>query len=191
MVVAPLTSLLRGGPQQLRWTAEAERAFETLKAHFTTAPVLAHPNPSRPFIIEVDASEVGVAAVLSQRTGTPPNLLPCSFYSKQLSPARRNYEVGDRELLAIKEALKAWRHWLEGSKNPFLVWMEHRNLECIRAAKRLNSRQARWALFIARFQFTLSYRPASKNVKADVLSRLYDAEERERRPHHPTLPIPS
>jgi hypothetical protein len=78
--------------------------------------------------------------------------------------------------LVVKKALKPWRHWLGGSKHPFLVWTDHRNLECIREAKRLNPRQARWALFFARFQFTISYRPGSKNVKEDALSRLYDAE---------------
>ena len=73
-VVAPLTSVLRGVPQLLCWTAEVERAFKTLKACFTTAPVLAHPDPSPPFIIDVDASEVGLGAVLSQRPGFPPKL---------------------------------------------------------------------------------------------------------------------
>ena len=81
--------------------------------------------------------------------------------------------------MAVKKALKAWRHWIEGSKHPFPVWTDHRNLEHIRAAKRLNLRQARWALFFARFHFTISYRPGSKNMKADALSPLYDTEERQ------------
>ena len=70
-VVTPLTSLLRG-PQHLCWTAEAARTLETLKARFTTILVLVHSNPSLPFIVEVNASEGGVGAVLSQCTGTPP-----------------------------------------------------------------------------------------------------------------------
>jgi hypothetical protein len=73
--------------------------------------------------------------------------------------------------------LKAWRHWLEGDKHPFLIWTDHRNLECIRAARRLNPHQARWAMFFTRFVFTLSYRPGSQNKKADAMSRLYDTEE--------------
>jgi hypothetical protein len=64
--------------------AEAEKAFESLKAYLATALVLAHPDPSLPFIVEVDASEVGDRAVLSHHTGTPPKLLLCDFYSKQL-----------------------------------------------------------------------------------------------------------
>uniref|UniRef100_A0A4W5QWH4 ribonuclease H n=1 Tax=Hucho hucho TaxID=62062 RepID=A0A4W5QWH4_9TELE len=144
-VAAPITSLLKGGPVLLQWSAEADRAFGHLKALFTSAPVLAHPDPSLAFIVEVDASEAGMGAVLSQRSGTPPKLRPCAFFSKKLSPAERNYDVGDRELLAVVKALKAWRHWLEGAKHPFLIWTDHRNLEYIRAARRLNPRQARWA----------------------------------------------
>uniref|UniRef100_A0A8K9WXI5 Gypsy retrotransposon integrase-like protein 1 n=1 Tax=Oncorhynchus mykiss TaxID=8022 RepID=A0A8K9WXI5_ONCMY len=177
-VAAPITSLLKGGPVRLRWSAEAGRAFTRLKELFTNAPVLAHPDPSLAFIVEVDASEAGVGAVLSQRSGVPPKLRPCAFFSSKLSPAERNYDVGDRELLAVVEALKVWRHWLEGAKHPFLIWTDHRNLEYIRAAKRLNPRQARWAMFFTRFRFTLSYRPGSQNTKADALSRLYDTEER-------------
>ncbi|KAK3530649.1 hypothetical protein QTP86_030915, partial [Hemibagrus guttatus] len=62
-------------------------------------------------------------------------------------------------------------HWLEGAHHPFQVLTDHRNLEYLRGAKRLNPRQARWALFFTRFQFTVSYRPGSKNGKADALSR--------------------
>ena len=81
--------------------------------------------------------------------------------------------MGDRELLALKMALEEWRHLLEGSTLPFLVWTDHRNLEYLHTAKLLNPRQARWSLFFNRFNFTLSYRPGSKNIKPDALSLLH------------------
>ncbi|XP_058606801.1 uncharacterized protein LOC131524077 [Onychostoma macrolepis] len=107
---------------------------------------------------------------------------PCAYFSHRLSPAERNYDVGNRELLAVRLALGEWRHWLEGAAEPFLVWTDHKNLEYIRSAKRLNSRQARWALFFDRFRFTLSYRPGSKNIKPDALSRLFASPGSGRRP---------
>ncbi|KAK6323383.1 hypothetical protein J4Q44_G00057220 [Coregonus suidteri] len=186
-VAAPITSLLKGGPVRLRWSAEADRAFGRLKDLFTSAPVLAHPDPSLPFQVEVDVSEAGIGAVLSQRSGTPPKLRPCAFYSKKLSPAERNYDVGDRELLAVVQALKVWWHWLEGAQHPFLILTDHRNLEYIREARRLNPRQARWTMFLARFVFKITYIPGSQNGKADALSRRYDAEERSVEPT-PILP---
>ncbi|KAI5086375.1 hypothetical protein C0J45_23376, partial [Silurus meridionalis] len=106
-------------------------------------------------------------------------LHPCAFFSRRLCPTERNYAIGDRELLAVKLALEEWRHWLEGAEHPFVVWTDHRNLEYLRAAKRLNPRQARWGLFFGRFCFTLSYRPASKNCKPDALSRLGSCGEEE------------
>ncbi|KAK1803223.1 hypothetical protein P4O66_021227 [Electrophorus voltai] len=89
--------------------------------------------------------------------------------------ASENYDVGDSELLAVKIALKEWRHWLEGAKHPFLVWTDHKNLTYIQQAKRLNLRQARWGLFFARFDFTLSYRPGTKNIKPDALSHQWES----------------
>jgi hypothetical protein len=68
-------------------------AFRHLKALFTPVPVLAHSDPSLPFIVEVDASEAGIGAVLSQRSGTPLQLRPCAFFSKNLSLAERNFDV--------------------------------------------------------------------------------------------------
>ncbi|KAI3370804.1 hypothetical protein L3Q82_007122 [Scortum barcoo] len=62
-------------------------------------------------------------------------------------------------------ALEEWRHWLEGSTQPFVVWTDHKNLAYIQTAKRLNSRQARWSLFFSRFDFVLTYRPGSRNIK--------------------------
>ncbi|XP_025758296.1 uncharacterized protein LOC112843578 [Oreochromis niloticus] len=110
---------------------------------------------------------------------------PMQLGHSRLSPAERqrrfaverNYDIGDRELLAVKLALEEWRHWLEGAEQPFIVWTEHKNLEYIRSAKRLNSRQARWALFFSRFNFSITYRPGSRNVKPDALSRLFTNTE--------------
>ncbi|KAK7918601.1 hypothetical protein WMY93_009885 [Mugilogobius chulae] len=175
-VVAPLTKLTSPSVQYF-WTPEAATAFNRLKNLFTTAPVLKNPDPTRQFVVEVDASEAGVGAVLSQRFDPDGRLHPCAFFSRRLSAAERNYDVGNRELLAVKMALEEWRHWLEGTEQPFLVWTDHKNLAYIQSAKRLNSRQARWALFFSRFNFTLTYRPGSRNVKPDALSRQFSVEE--------------
>ena len=129
-----------------------------------------------------------LGGVLSQTSSEDHRLHPCAFLSRKLSPAERNYDVGNKELLAVKVALEEWRHWLEGSRHPFLVWTDHKNLEYIRKAKRLNARQARWSLFFSRFDFTLSYRPGSKNGKPDALSRLHDPEPVAKVPE-PILPL--
>ncbi len=172
-IAAPLTSLLKGGRQRLDWSPSAQNAFQRLKNRFTTAPILHHPDQE--FIVEVDASNTGIGAILSQRQGSPPKLFPCAYCLRKLNSAERNYDVGDHELLAMKAAFEEWRHWLEGAKFPFTVLTDHRNLEYIRSAKRLNPRQARWSLFFSRFEFKVTYRPGSKNCKADALSRLHDS----------------
>ena len=171
-LAAPLTALT-SSKVPFVWSPRAEGAFEYLKKRFTSAPVLIHPDPSRQFIVEVDASDVGVGAVLSQRSSEDHRIHPCAFFSYKLDPAERNYDIGNRELLAVKLALEEWRHWLEGAEQPFIVWTDHKNLEYIKTARRLNSRQARWALFFSRFNFSLSYRPGSKNTKPDALSRVF------------------
>ncbi len=180
-ITSPLTSLLRNKPKSLSWTPAAKEAFETLKDAFTHAPILVHPDPHKPFIVEVDASTTGVGAILSQQQGTPIQLHPHAFFSRKLSPAERNYDIGNRELLAIKLALEEWRHWLENmhSQHPFTVLTDHKNLQHLRGAKRLNPRNALWALFFTRFTYTISYRPGPKNTKADALSHLHTQEETE------------
>uniref|UniRef100_A0A3B3D3I6 Gypsy retrotransposon integrase-like protein 1 n=1 Tax=Oryzias melastigma TaxID=30732 RepID=A0A3B3D3I6_ORYME len=173
-VAAPLTDLLKGATKTLRWTSKASSAFEVLKSRFSQSPILRHPDPNVQFIVEVDASNTGVGAVLSQHHGSPPKMFPCAYFSRKLTSAERNYDMGDRELLAMKEAFTEWRHWLEGASQPFLVLTDHKNLEYLKSAKRLNARQARWSLFFSRFNFQISYRPGSKNGKADALSRLHE-----------------
>ncbi|KAK3549109.1 hypothetical protein QTP70_032424 [Hemibagrus guttatus] len=128
-IANPLTNLLRNKPKSLLWSPATEEAFNTLKRAFTTAPLLIHPDPHKPFVVEVDASTTEVGAVLSQQQGNPSRLHPCAFFSYKLNPAERNYDIGNRELLAIKLALEEWRHWLEGARHPFLVLMDHKNLE--------------------------------------------------------------
>ncbi|KAL0199034.1 hypothetical protein M9458_007574, partial [Cirrhinus mrigala] len=162
-LTAPLTTLLCGQPKTLTWTPGASEAFAALKRAFSEAPTLVLPDPSKPFTVKVDASTMGAGAVLSQYSGEPPSLHPCAFFSKKLSPAEQNNDIGNRELLAVKLALEEWKHWLEGAVHPFQIITDHWNLEYIREAKRLNLRQARWALLFSRFNFTITYRPGSKN----------------------------
>ncbi len=102
-------------------------------SRFVSAPILNNPDPdpSRKFIVEVDASEVGVGVILSQRSPSDNKVHPCTFFSNRLTPSERNYDIGNKELLAVKLALEEWRHWLEGAGVPFLVWTNHKNLEYI------------------------------------------------------------
>ena len=177
-IAAPLHALT--SPQvQFRWSPEAEKAFNTLKRRFTSAPILTLPDPKRQFMVEVDASNEGVGAVLSQCSDRDAEVHPCAFLSRQLSRAEHNYDVGNRELLAVKLALE-WRHWLEGADHPLVVWTDHKNLEYIRKAKCLNSRQARWALFFNRFSFPLF--PIVKPDHAIILSRLFNPEPEAKEP---------
>ncbi len=183
LVTAPLTTLLRGKPKSLSWSSNAHETFDSLKTAFSTAPILRHPDPNVPFVVEVDASITGAGAVLSHLFGEPPRLQPCAYYSKKLNLAEQNYDIGNRELLAIELALEEWRHWLEGANHPFTVITDHKNLQYLRQAKRLNPRQARWALFLTRFDFTITCRSENRNCKADALSRVHS-------PNSPTKPKP-
>ncbi|KAK3521406.1 hypothetical protein QTP70_004345 [Hemibagrus guttatus] len=105
-VACPLITLLRGKPKGLKWSKQAQEAFTWLKRHFSTTPILRHPDPDRPFIVEVDTSSCGIGAVLSQRHGSLMRVYPCVFFSRKLTPAEANYDVGNRELLSIKAALE-------------------------------------------------------------------------------------
>ena len=173
-VAAPLTALT-STLRSFSWTLEAKSAFLTLKSLFTSAPALILPQPSRQFIVEVDASDVGIGAVLSQRSEEDQQIHPVAFLSPYFSPAEQNYDVGNRELLAVHAALTEWQHWLEGAQHPVLIWTDHKNLTYIQDMKRLGPRHARWALFFCGFDFTLTYRPGSKNVRAYALSRVIPA----------------
>jgi len=97
-----------------------------------------------------------------------------AFYSKSLSPVEQNYEIHDKEMLAIIHALEEWRHFLEGARHPVEIWTDYKNLEYFMTAKKLNRRQACWSLYLARFDFKLIYRPRQSMGKLDALSRRPD-----------------
>ncbi len=119
-VALPLTDFT-STRTRFSWSSQAQTAFDSLKSRFSSAPILTTPDPSRQFIVEVDASEVGVGGVLSQRSPSDERIHPCAFFSHRLTPSERNYDIGNRELLAVKLALEEWRHWLEGMEVPFIV----------------------------------------------------------------------
>ncbi|KAK3519889.1 hypothetical protein QTP70_006639 [Hemibagrus guttatus] len=129
----PLTSLLKGKPKRLNWSDLAQEALDMLKSSFTTALILRHPDPEVPFVVEVDAC--GLGAVLSKCQRDSGKKHPCAYFSRKLTSAESNYDVGNHELLCIKAALEEWRHWLKGARHPFLVLTDHHNLEYLRGAK--------------------------------------------------------
>ena len=99
---------------------------------------------------------------------------PVAFLSKSLNGTERNYKIHDKEMLAIIKGLEAWRHLLEGVQFKFKIWMDHKNLEYFMKAQKLNRRQARWALYLSWFDFTLKHVVRTKMGKADGFSNRAD-----------------
>jgi len=140
----------------------------------TTAPTLALPQDLELFRIEADSSDFASGAVLSQQLPREEKWHLVAFYSKSLSPVERNYEIHDKEMLAIIQALEEWKHFLEGARHLVEIWTDHKNLEYFMTAKKLNRRQAWWSLYLARFDFKLVHRPGRSMGKPDALSRRPD-----------------
>src|SRR5271170_6204780 len=168
----PLNDLLKKD-KKFEWTLNQQHAFETLKKRFTEEPVLIMPDHSKPFQIEVDASKYATGAILTQMDSNG-DRHPCAFISKTMSQAQRNYDTGDRELLAIVRALEEWRHYIQGSPHTMTVYSDHANLGYFKLPQTLSPRQARWALYISEFDMKLVHIPGPKNVLADALSRRPD-----------------
>ncbi|KAH0611537.1 uncharacterized protein H6S33_010802 [Morchella sextelata] len=168
-IVAPLTALTKKNVK-FEWTDEREEAFQTLKRMFTTAPILMHFDPDRKIVVETDASDYVSAGILSQ-CDDEGILHPVAFFSKKHSPAECNYEIYDKELLAIVRCFEEWRHYLEGAQFPIEVLSDHRNLEYFMSTKLLNRRQARWSEFLSRFDFVIQFRPGKQGAKPDALTR--------------------
>jgi len=132
--------------------------------------VLAAPDIDKKMRMEVNASDYAMGGVLSMECKDGLWRLVV-FLSKSLNETERNYEIHDKEMLAIVRGLEVWRHLLEGAQTKFEIWMDHKNLEYFMKAQKLNRRQARWALYLSQFDFTLKHVAGSKMGKADGLSR--------------------
>ncbi|GLB40104.1 putative retrotransposable element tf2 155 kda protein type 1-like [Lyophyllum shimeji] len=156
------------------WGSAQQDAFDALKRAITSQPVLIFPNDDRPFRVEADSSDFATGAVLSQQSPEDGKWHPVVFYSKSLNAVERNYEIHDKEMLAIIRALEEWRHFLEGARHKVEIYMDHKNLEYFLTAKKLNRRQARWSRYLANFDFVLHHRPGRSMGKPDVLSRRPD-----------------
>jgi len=155
------------------WTERQEKAFKELKERFTKEPVLAALDIDKKMRMEVDASDYAMGGVLSMKCEDG-LWRPVAFLSKSLNEMERNYEIHDKEMLAIVRGLEAWRHLLEGAQFKFEIWTDHKNLEYFMKVQKLNRRQARWALYLSRFDFTLKHMAGAKMGKADGLSRRLD-----------------
>ena len=114
--------------------------------------------------VEADASDFVSSGVLSQ-IGADGILHPVAFMSKKYDPAECNYEIYDKELLAIVRCFESWRSELQGAEHPISVITDHSNLAYFMTTKRLTRRQVRWSEFLSEFDFKINYRPGKQGGK--------------------------
>ena len=171
-IVIPLTRLTR---KSVPWnfSEDCRSAFRDLKKAFTTAPVLTHWMPDKQIVVETDASDYALAAILSIYTSDG-ELHPMGFHSRTFNSSELNYDTHDKELLAIWAAFKMWRQYLEGSAFPIDVVTDHKNLEYFSTTKLLSRRQARWSEYLSRFNLVIRFRPGRLGTKPDALTRRWD-----------------
>ncbi|SAL94853.1 hypothetical protein [Absidia glauca] len=174
-ICVPLTALLKKNCSFV-WSNSAKMAFNLLKSLMSSDPVLRHYNPDLPCVIETDASDFALGAVCSQADDQG-QLHPLAFYSRKLIPAETNYQVYDKELLAIVSA------------SPTLVLTDHRNLEYFATTRNLSRRQVRWAEILGDYNFTIKFRPGKSNGAADALSRRDNPERGDTSTKHTSMQL--
>ena len=173
-ICKPLDHLTGNVPWQ--WEQNKQEAFDELKHHFVQNSVLCMYNPTKDTCIKADTSGYATGGVLAQLQNDG-KWHPVAFHSESMSEAERNYEIYNKEMLAIIRALEAWHHYLEGLPQCFEIQSDHKNLEYWRTAQHLTRRQARWALDLSRFDFEIMHKPDTSNGRADALSRRPDHQK--------------
>jgi len=161
-VARPINVLMRKDVKW-QWRVEQQKAFDELKRVFTTKPVLAALDLDKEFRVEADTSNYATGGVLSIKCSDE-IWKPVAFISKSLSNTERNYEIHNKEMLVVIRCLEVWRHFLEGAATKFEIWTDHKNLEYFMKVQKLNRRQARWALYLSRFNFMLKHVPESNVI---------------------------
>ena len=158
-VAKPLTELTEKH-RPFSWTVQCEKAFKVIREALVNAPVLAHPDFSKQFILTTDASGVGLGAVLSQRHDGRERVV--SYASRSLSKAERNYSTTERECLAIVWATDHFSHFLLGAER-FLIQTDHDPLTYLRSIPSPRGRLARWISLLEQYSYKLSYVPREAN----------------------------
>jgi len=168
-IVRPLVALTRK-LVKWNWTRSCQEAFDMLKNSFTSAPILRHFDPTKEVFVECDASDFVSSGILSQEDDEGV-LHPVAFMSKKYDPAECNYEIYDKELLAIVRCFECWRPELQGAHHKITVITDHANLRYFMTTKQLSRRQVRWSEFLSQFQFAIKAVPGKENGKSDALTR--------------------
>ena len=166
--------------QKWEWGDEEQKAFDKLKDAFMTAPVLILPDYNKQFILETDASDFATGAVLSQE-GEDGKIHPVAYYSAKMDPSELNYEIFDKEMLAIINALKKWRHHLMGTLLPVKIYSDHKNLTYFKHPNDLSPRQARWFARLLHYNIELHHQSAERSARTDAFSRNPDWKPKEPR----------
>ena len=171
-IVIPLTQLTCKG---IPWNFSnaARKSFEALKSAFTSAPILTHWIPDKPIIVETDASDYALGAILSIQTNSG-EVHPVAFHSQTFTVLELNYDTHDKELLAIFEAFRVLRHYLEGSGILIDMVTDHKNLEYFSTTKVLTRRQACWSEYLAQFNLVIRFCPGRLGTKPNSLTRRWD-----------------
>jgi hypothetical protein len=170
----PLNDRIR--TRTFRWEEEEEKAFKEIKNKFKENQVLILFDSEKQIWVFADASNYALGATICQMDEKG-RMRPVLFYSRKLLPAEMNYCTADKELLAIVQTLKKYRHLLQGTKYPVIVKSDHANLKTFTTTKVLNGRQARWAEELSAYDFTIEHVKGKENVVADALSRRPDYQE--------------
>ena len=171
-IVIPLTRLTR---KDIPWkfNSSCQDAFNSLKKLFTSAPILTHWIPDAQLIVETNASDYALTAILSI-VNKDNEVHPVAFHSRTFTVAELNYDTHDKELLAIFEAFKIWWHYLEGPAYPIDVVTDHKNLEYCSTTKVLTCRQARWSEYLSQFNLVIRFCPGYLGTKPDALTSRWD-----------------
>ena len=162
------------------WTDEREEAFQTLKRLICEEPVLLMPQLEKQFKLEVDASNYAIGATLNQKDELE-RWHPVAYYSTTLSETERNYDIYDKELLAVVKSLRHWRTYLAGAPHQIVIHTDHSNLLYWKEPHKISRRIAREFQELQEYNFVLKHVAGNKNARADALSRRpdYDMGEKD------------
>ena len=166
LIAKPLADLTRK-ESPLVWTPECQKAFEELKEKLIGPEIMAYPHDAGNFIIDTDASDFGIGAVLSQIQNEVPKVI--AYASRSLNKSERNYCVTDKELLALKYFIEYFKHYLLGRQ--FLARTDHQALIWLFSLREPKGRIARWIEILSAYQFSIEYRPGKRHGNADAMSR--------------------